>query len=235
MLAIGKTPESIKAYSKQQLRWATGSFEIFLKQNPMFNKQLTFDQRIQYLMTTSFYFNGFAIAGLLTLPVLQIYFNLTPIALNISFLKWIVLYSGFYFTQLLLSALTMGGLKYQSLMLSAASFPIFIKAFFNALRNKNEAWHATNRIGSYDSPFNYIQSQTLVFLFLLITTFVGVWKSIYTMEFSVSIIWCAINTIVFGCFVYVALREIASNKKNRKPNHNLNRGERTLLPREGGV
>ena len=32
VMAVGKTPETLKAYSKQQLRWATGSFEIFLKQ-----------------------------------------------------------------------------------------------------------------------------------------------------------------------------------------------------------
>jgi cellulose synthase (UDP-forming) len=30
VLATGKTPETLKAYMKQQLRWATGSFEIFL-------------------------------------------------------------------------------------------------------------------------------------------------------------------------------------------------------------
>ena len=207
VLAIGKTPETIKAYSKQQLRWATGSFEIFMKRNPLLNKKLTFDQRIQYLATTAFYFNGFAIAGLLVLPILQIFFNLTPIALDISFFQWLLLYSGFYFTQLLLSMLTMGGLKLQTLMLSAASFPIYMKAFFNALRNRDEAWQATNRVDGYDSPFNYIRAQTYVFIFLLIATSVGIWKSIYTMEFSVSIAWSALNTVIFGVFLVVAFRE----------------------------
>ena len=47
VLAIGKTPETIKAYSKQQLHWATGSFEIFLHRNPLLNRKLTPDQRIQ--------------------------------------------------------------------------------------------------------------------------------------------------------------------------------------------
>ena len=55
VLAIGKTPETFKAYSKQQLRWATGSFEIFLTHNPLFAKKLTIDQRLQYFNTTSFY------------------------------------------------------------------------------------------------------------------------------------------------------------------------------------
>lgn len=207
VLAIGKTPETIKAYSKQQLRWATGSFEIFFKKNPLTNKKLTFDQRIQYFATTAFYFNGFAIAALLILPILQIFFNLTPIALDISFVEWILLYSGFYLTQLMLSMLTMGGLKYQTLMLSAASFPIYIKACFNAIRGRDEAWQATNRKGSFDSPFNYMRVQAYVFIILLFSTIVGIWKSIYTLEFSVSIVWAAINTAVFGVFVLVAVNE----------------------------
>ena len=232
VLAIGKTPETIKAYSKQQLRWATGSFEIFLYKNPLFNKKLTFDQRIQYLATTAFYFNGFAIAALLLLPILQIFFNLTPIALDISFIEWLLLYSGFYFTQLLLSMLTMGGLKYQTLMLSAVSFPIYIKAFFNALRRRDEAWQATNRVGAYDSAFNYIRTQTYVFIFLLITTIVGIWKSVYTMEFSVSIVWAALNTFVFGFFVLIAFRELGQSLKSKKIKK-MRKWSRPLVTKEG--
>jgi cellulose synthase (UDP-forming) len=221
VLAIGKTPETIKAYSKQQLRWATGSFEIFLRHNPLFNKKLTFDQRIQYLGTTMFYFNGFAVATLLLLPALQIFFNITPIALDIPLYQWALLYSGFYVTQIILSMYTMGGLKIETLILSAASFPIYIKAFFNALYARDEAWQATNSIGTYDSPFNYIRMQTYIFIFLLLTTIVGIWKSVYTNEFSVSIAWCLLNTYIFGYFIFMALLESshmrrATDKKSNK-------------------
>ena len=158
VLAEGKTPETIKAYSKQQLRWATGSFEIFLKKNPLFNRKLTMDQRLQYFMTTSFYFNGFAILVLLLLPPLQIFFNLSPVSLNVILLQYALLYSGYYFTQLFLSFYVMGGLKLEAIMISAVSFSIYIKAFFNALLGRDQAWVATNRKdSSYDSPFNYIQ------------------------------------------------------------------------------
>jgi cellulose synthase (UDP-forming) len=215
VLAVGKTPETIKAYSKQQLRWATGSFEIFLQHNPLFNKKLTADQRIQYLGTTAFYFNGFAVSTLLLLPALQIYFNITPIAIDIPLYQWILLYSGFYVTQIILSIYTMGGFKAETLILSAASFPIYIKAFFNVLRGKDEAWQATNRVDSYDSPFNYIRMQTYIFIFLLLTTVVGIWKSMYTQEFSISIAWCILNTFVFGYFILAALRE--SSRMRRKP------------------
>ena len=34
-LAVGDAPETIEAYTKQQLRWATGGFEILLSHNPL--------------------------------------------------------------------------------------------------------------------------------------------------------------------------------------------------------
>lgn len=208
VLAEGKTPETIKAYSKQQLRWATGSFEIFLKHNPLFNRKLTMDQRLQYFMTTSFYFNGFAILVLLLLPPLQIFFNLSPVSLDIPLWQYAILYSGFFFVQLLLSFYVMGGLKFETVMISAASFPIYIKAFFNALLGRDQAWAATNRKDtSYDSPFNYIQVQCYVFLFLFLTSIVGIWKIFYTHEFSISVVWSVATTLVFGYFIFAALRE----------------------------
>lgn len=215
VLAIGKTPETLKAYSKQQLRWATGSFEIFLKHNPLLAKKLTIDQRLQYFATTSYYFVGFSVLLLLLLPPLQIYFNLSPINVAIPFWQWALMYSGFYVLQLLLAFYTMGGLKLKTLMLANASFPIYVKAFFNALRGKDLAWQATNRV-SYDSPFNYVRMQVYVFVFLLLTTVVGAWKTVYTDAFSVSVAWNGINTIVFGYFTFVAWREAHFLRTERK-------------------
>ena len=215
VLAIGKTPETLKAYSKQQLRWATGSFEIFLRHNPLFAKKLTIDQRLQYFATTSYYFVGFSVLLLLLLPPLQIYFNLSPINVAIPFWQWALMYSGFYVLQLLLAFYTMGGMKLKTLMLANASFPIYVKAFFNALRGKNLTWQATNQV-SYDSPFNYVRMQVYIFLFLLLTTLVGAWKALYTDAFSVSLAWNALNTVVFGYFTFVAWREAHLLRSQRK-------------------
>lgn len=61
--------------------------------------------------------------------------------------------------------------------------------------------------------FNYIRMQTYVFIFLMATTAVGAWKAAYTNEFSISLIWCALNTLVFGSFIFVALKESRQLKK----------------------
>jgi cellulose synthase (UDP-forming) len=233
VLAIGKTPETIKAYSKQQLRWATGSFEILIRHNPLFSRKLTADQRLQYFGTTTFYFSGFAVAVLLLLPILQIFFNLTPIALDIPLWQWAALYSGFYVSQIFLSMYTMGGLKIETLMLAAASFPIYIKAFFNAALRREQAWQATNSIKSFDSPFNYIRIQTYIFVFLLVTTAVGFWKSLYTSEFSVSLAWCALNTFIIGYFVFVAIKESRRARLESKSRRKITAANQPLKTTEG--
>ena len=216
VLAVGKTPETLKAYSKQQLRWATGSFEIFLRHNPLFDRKLSADQRIQYFATTSYYFVGISVLLLLLLPPLQIYFNLTPISLSIPLWQWIILYSGFYGLQLMLAFYTMGGLKLRTLLLANASFPIYVKAFFNALFKRDRSWEATNAVTAYDSPFNYVRMQVYIFVFLLLTTIVGLWKSFYTDELSISLAWNAINMTVFGFFVVVAYKEARLLKKTHR-------------------
>jgi cellulose synthase (UDP-forming) len=126
------------------------------------------------------------------------------------------MYSGFYVTQLILAFYTMGGFKLKTLMLANASFPIYIKAFFNALTKRDQAWQATNAMTSYDSPFNYVRMQVYIFIFLFLTSIVGAVKSIYTAEFSISLAWNVINTVVFSYFVVVAHAEARALKRQRK-------------------
>ncbi len=214
LLAVGKTPDTLMAYSKQQLRWATGSFEIFLRRNPLFIKRLSVDQRLQYLMTSSYYFIGFSVLLLLLLPPLQIFFNLSPISTDIPVWQWALMYSGFYLTQLVLAFYTMGGLKIRTLILANASFPIYIKAFFNALFRRDQAWKATNAVTDYDSPFNYVRIQVYIFVFLFLTSIVGIGKALYTNELSISLVWNVVNTVAFGYFVYAATAEARNLKRS---------------------
>jgi len=215
ILAVGQTPDTIKSYSKQQLRWATGGFEILTRHNLLFNKKLTFDQRLQYFGTVSYYLQGAAVFLLLLLPPLHIFFNLSPVNLDIGFLQWAFYYSALYVMQIFVAFATMGGFKFQTLMLSTASFPIYLKALFNGIRGKDQAWEATGSIEN-DSPFNYVQPQLIVFVLLLSTSLVGIWKVNYTSEISVAIAWNVLNTIIFGSFIAVAFREqLDIGKKNR--------------------
>ncbi|WP_299931508.1 glycosyltransferase [uncultured Nocardioides sp.] len=217
VLAVGDTPESVEAYSKQQLRWATGAFEILLRHNPLSRKRnLTTDQRIQYLTTATFYLNGIAPALLLAVPPLQIYFDLTPVALGVPTSTWLMYYAGFYFMQVVVALYTMGSFRWETLMLASSSFPIYIQAMWNAVTRRERQWHVTGSAGGARSPFTYTFPQVLVFVFLLLTTVVGAWKAEVTGSFNVALAWNALNTLVLGIFLTVTYREARTARAVRR-------------------
>lgn len=217
VLAVGDTPETVEAYTKQQLRWATGGFEILFRHNPLARRRkLTVDQRIQYFATSTFYLNGIAPALLLLVPPLQIYFDLTPVNLDVSTGTWLFYYASFYFMQVVVALYTMGSFRWETLMLATSSFPIYARAFKNALLRREQKWHVTGRRGSSSSPFDFILPQVLVFLFLLLTTGIGIWKVTATGELSLALAWNALNTVVLGTFVLVAYREARALRRRRR-------------------
>ena len=96
-LAIGDTPDTIESYSKQQLRWATGGFEILFTHNPLSpRRRLRMDQRIMYFATCTFYFTGIAPGLLMLVPILEVFFDLRPVTLAVKWYEWALFYPGFY-------------------------------------------------------------------------------------------------------------------------------------------
>ncbi|GAA4724520.1 hypothetical protein GCM10023216_13200 [Isoptericola chiayiensis] len=208
-LAVGDTPETIVAYAKQQLRWATGGFEILLQHNPLSpRRNLTVDQRLQYFVTSTHYLSGIAPLLLLLVPPLQIYLDLTPMRLDVSVGTWALYYLGFYGLQITLAFFTLGSFRWEVLLLAAVSWPIYVKAFWNALTGKQQAWAVTGRVGGATSPFEVIVPQVLCFVFLLVTSVVGLWKHWGDDGLpGLSVAWNVTNTLILGGFVLTAVRE----------------------------
>jgi len=207
-LAVGDTPETVEAYTKQQLRWATGGFEIMLQRWPWRRgRGLTVDQKVQYTVTATHYLTGIAPALLLLVPPLQIYFDMTPMNLHLTPLTWALYYAGFYVLQVLLAFYTLGSFRWEVLLLASVSFPIYLRALVNALLRREQVWHVTGKKGAYRSPFAFIQPQVLMFVLLAVTTVVGVWKDVSNGYPSLALAWNITNTLILGGFLVTALRE----------------------------
>ena len=217
VLAIGDTPTTIEAYTKQQLRWATGGFEILFKSNPFSRKlKLTLDQRLQYFGTATFYLMGVAPGLLLLVPPLQIYFGLAPINSGVSFGTWLLYYVGFYGMQVVVALYTIGSFRWETLMLATASFPIYGRALINAVFNKDQKWHVTGSTTKKASPFNFITHQLMAFVFLAITSVVGIWQAMTVSSFTLALFWNMLNTFILGLFVLTAVREARGNRREAK-------------------
>jgi len=216
VLAVGEAPETVEAYSKQQLRWATGGFEILLRHNPLGpRRSLTAEQRIQYLVTATFYLTGICPLLLLLVPPLEIYFELRPMNLDITVWTWALYYAGFYVMQVLLAWFAVGSFRWETLTLATVSFPIYTKALWNVMTGKDVGWHVTGS-ASARSPFNFAIPQTLFFVFLALTTVVAVWRDSENGVLTLATAWNATNTVILGAFLAAALRESQTRKHPRR-------------------
>jgi len=227
VLAVGDAPDTVEAYTKQQLRWATGGFEILLQHNPLSRRRrLTLDQRLQYLVTASFYITGICPLLLLLVPPLEIYFDLRPMNLSTTVLTWALYYGGFYLMQVVLAFYTMGSFRWETLMLATASFPIYVAALWNVLTGKEQRWSATGDRSRASSPFNFMIAQVLFFVFLLLTSFVAIARDLDNGVFTLATAWNVTNTLILGSFVFAASREDRLAKRMQRLRRRAHRAER---------
>lgn len=207
-LAVGDAPDTIEAYSKQQLRWASGGFEILMQRNPLSPRtKLTIDQRVQYFVTATHYLVGITPLFLILVPPLEIYFDLRPVNLTVTWITWLLFYAGFYGVQVLLAFHTMGSFRPETLIMAAVSFPIYVRAFVNVFVGREQKWVATGSQTKRVSPFNFIIPQVLFFVFVLLTSVVGIVKDYGHQTLTLATAWNVTNTIVLGVFVVTAFRE----------------------------
>lgn len=208
ILAVGDAPETIEGYTKQQLRWATGGFEILFTHNPLSpRRRLTMDQRLMYLVTATHYLTGIAPGLLLLVPALEIFFDLRPMVLGTSFVTWLLFYAGFYLLQILLSFYTLGSFRWEVLVLAASSFPIYHQALINAFAGKDQQWHVTGQAKARTSAFAFIRPQVYLFTFLALTCVVAFWRDLVNQQLSLATAWNLTNTLILGRFLLEAARE----------------------------
>lgn len=239
-LAVGETPDTIEAYSKQQLRWATGGFEILFTHNPLSpRRRLHMDQRLMYFVTCTFYFTGIAPGLLMLVPLMEVFFDLRPVTLAVKWYEWALFYPGFYVMQIVLAAVIAGTFRWEVLLLAANSFPIYIKAFFNALLKVDTKWAATGATKGRTSAFNFIMVQVWAFVLMVGTSIVSIYRDYSMGHLNVATFWCVLNAVFLGAFVVTAFLENHQKKQERKlPRHCLEeRGsldpERQLVPAGG--
>jgi cellulose synthase (UDP-forming) len=215
-LAVGNAPETIEDYTKQQMRWATGGFEIPLTHNPLNpRRNLTADQRIQYLVTATHYLVGIVPLLLILVPPLEIFFDLRPVNLTVTWATWLMFYFGFYGLQVMLAFNTMGSFRPETLMLATVSFPIYLRALINVMIGRQQEWHVTGKRRKRSSPFNFMIPQTLLFVFLLLTSVVAIYKDVSNGALTLATAWNLTNTFVLAAFMIAGHHEVVAARKAR--------------------
>ncbi|MHC5822381.1 MAG: glycosyltransferase [Nostoc sp.] len=79
LLAEGLAPDDLSSTLKQRLRWAQGTVQVLLRENPLAKSGLTFWQRLNYFQTMYSYFSGFSTLIFISCPIIYFFTGIVPV------------------------------------------------------------------------------------------------------------------------------------------------------------
>ncbi|RZI84061.1 MAG: glycosyltransferase, partial [Microbacterium sp.] len=133
-LAEGLAPEDLRTMLTQRLRWAQGTLQVMLRDNPLTKKGLAVGQRLMYFATMWSYLSGFAAVVYIAAPIIYLVFGVLPVtAWTPDFFVRFVPY--FLVNQVLFVVVARGLRTWRGQQYSLALFPVWIMACVTAFRD----------------------------------------------------------------------------------------------------
>lgn len=214
VLASGLAPQDLGAALQQRLRWAQGTIQVFLRENPLLLPGLRIGQRLSYLATMWSYLSGFPTLIYLAAPVLFLTFGWTPIdAWSADFFWRLIPYLAV--NQLLFLAVSWGLPTWRGQQYGMALFPVWIRALVSAVRNvwagKELSFLVTPKTQGRNQPISLIAPQLVAILLLMGAAVIGVVKltlglTVDAVPVTVNVLWAlydiAALTILLNALAY---------------------------------
>ena len=134
VLAKGLAPEDLRTALQQRLRWAQGTIQVALRENPLAVRGLSLGQRLMYFATIWSYLAGFFAVIYMAAPVGYLFFGWLPVNAYSSAFFWRLI-PFLIANQLLFTLVGWGRSTWRGQQYSLALFPLWIKAVTSAAGN----------------------------------------------------------------------------------------------------
>ena len=177
VLSVGLAPDDLSSTLKQRLRWAQGTIQVLLRENPWQKPGLTFWQRLQYFQTMYSYFAGFFIVIFIACPIIYFFTGIIPLRAY-SFNFAIHFLPAFILNRLTFLAATWGipaRELWRSEQYAIALFPLMIRAVWSIFSGKDVKFQVTPKQRQAGRYLNLVKAQLLVF----VLTILGIVYCIY--------------------------------------------------------
>jgi cellulose synthase (UDP-forming) len=134
ILARGLAPDDLRSSLQQRLRWAQGTIQVMLRENPFLQRGLSLGQRLMYFATMWSYLYGFFALVYLGAPIAYLVFGLLPVtAFSGEFFEHLIPY--LLVNQVLFLVVGWGLPTFRGQQYSLALFPLWIRAVWTAAGN----------------------------------------------------------------------------------------------------
>ncbi|HEY9610297.1 glycosyltransferase family 2 protein [Allocoleopsis sp.] len=176
-LSEGLAPDDLSSTLKQKLRWAQGTIQVLLRENPLTKPGLTFWQQLQYFQTMYSYFSGFATVVFIACPIIYFFTGIIPVrAYGADFALHFL--PAFILNRLTFIAASWGipaGELWRSEQYAIALFPLFIQAVWSVFTGRPIKFQVTPKQRQSGVYLRLVWPQ-LIIVFL---TFLGIVWCIY--------------------------------------------------------
>ncbi|MEH1936534.1 MAG: glycosyltransferase family 2 protein [Nostoc sp.] len=177
LLAEGLAPDDLSSTLKQRLRWAQGTIQVLLRENPLTKSGLTFWQRLHYFKTMYSYFSGFATLVFISCPIIYFFTGIVPVKtygpdFALHFLP------AFIINRLTFIAATWGipaRELWRSEQYAIALFPLFIQAVLSVFFGGSLKFQVTPKQRQSGVYLQLVWPQILIF----VLTILGILLSLY--------------------------------------------------------
>ena len=177
ILSVGLAPDDLSSTLKQRLRWAQGTIQVLLRENPWMKPGLTFWQRLQYFQTMYSYFAGFFIIIFVACPLIYFFTGIIPVRAYGS--DFAIHFLPAFILNRLTLIVTAWGISarevWRSEQYAIALFPLMIRAVWSIFSGKDVKFQVTPKQRQAGKYLNLVKAQLLVF----ILTILGILYCIY--------------------------------------------------------
>ena len=203
VLASGLAPEDFSSYYKQQFRWARGSLEVIFKYNPLLRRGLSFQQKLQYLTSASYYLTGFVVLMNAVLPLIFFFFGL--VVFNITTMSLAAIFIPYIFLSLLTLQISSNyTFTFRALAFSYGSFWLQIRAVLAVLSNQKTSFTVTSKQMVQGSFLKLVIPNILYIVAALIGASYAVSREGFNASVLTNIAWAVLNSALFAPFIYAA-------------------------------
>ena len=214
ILAHGLAPEDLRTMLQQRLRWAQGTLQVLLRENPITQRGLSIGQRLMYFATMWSYLSGFAAVVYLAAPVVYLCLGILPVkAYGLTFLAYFIPYV--VLNQLLFAVIGYGVKTWRGHQYSLALFPLWIRACVTAAAN---VWFGRplgfvvtpkTRQARQPFPWRLIWPQLTAMAVLVVACVVGglrLWAGTTTSVIGTGVnwLWVAYDLLVLSVIIEAA-------------------------------
>ncbi|MBT2551317.1 glycosyltransferase family 2 protein [Arthrobacter sp. ISL-65] len=213
VLAYGLAPEDLATMLTQRLRWAQGTIQVMLRENPLVERGLKLGQRLMYFATMWTYLSGFAAVIYFAAPIVYLLLGILPVTslsadFFIRFIPFMVV------NQLLFAIAGRGIPTWRGQQYSLALFPTWIRACTTAARNvwfgRPLGFAVTPKDRQTGGPsWSLIRPQIVVSVLLAISSVVGIARLAAGMSEPVgtlvNVAWVVFDLVVMSILVRAVL------------------------------